>query len=320
MLIPVITNNLEVSLNLGPKEIKVLTDVDFSLLKSAMKISRKSSGILLLLELGMSNIDFILKEKRLKYLHFLLTTDSSSLLKAVWDKQVQSPGKGDWCQLVMKDLKELGIDLNFSQIAAFSKQKFKQLVKISAKNSCFSYLLKEKSKLSKGSDILYEKFETQAYLSPGNNVSLESMRKIYYIRCRQLFIKCNFPSYFNDKKCLAPHDELDEQKHLYNCSFFSRPNEICDLKYEEIFSNDVRNQTKVMKQLFSRLQVRESFLPSDGRPIDPSIRKSHCKRPTLGIREALKKNRSTSKRKIVKPDISNINPYKNVNASHGPLV
>ena len=69
MLISVLTNNLEVSFNLSVKDLNLLSDVDAKLLRAAMKTSAKSSSILLLLELGLCSIEYILKKKRLGYLH-----------------------------------------------------------------------------------------------------------------------------------------------------------------------------------------------------------------------------------------------------------
>ena len=118
-----------------------------------------------------------------------------------------------------------------------SKLKFKTMVKESSKKACFQYLLCEKQKLSKGSEIKYTKFKTQPYLKPGVGISAELKRKIYHIRCREIFLKSNYPAAFTDKKCPAPHLEIDQQSHLFHCSFFTEQNEIMPpyLKYEDIF-------------------------------------------------------------------------------------
>ena len=96
MLISVLTNNLEVSFNISVKDLKLLSDVDLRLLRAAMKTSAKSSGTLLLLELGVCNIEYILKKKRIGYLHHLLTVEGSPLVKLVFDQQVISQMRGDY--------------------------------------------------------------------------------------------------------------------------------------------------------------------------------------------------------------------------------
>ena len=110
------------------------------------------------------------------------------------------------------------------------------------------------------------------------------MRKIYNIRCRQINVKCNFPALYTNKKCLAPHDgnALDQQKHIFNCSYFSTPNDTITVVYEDIFSNNVQKQIEVMKLFYKKLEIRMSYLTPD----DPSRGRSRCRGSTLGIREA----------------------------------
>ena len=312
MLLSVLTSNLEVSLNLTEKDIKILSDVDFMLLKAAMKVSSKASGCLLLLELGICSIKFILKKKRLSFLYSLLASENSSLSRAVWDRQVKSPSKNDWCELVKKDLKELNINLSFDDIENMSKSAFRNLINNACKKACFQSLLLEKSKLSKGSEIVFSTFQTQNYLNPGNGLTIEEMRRIYHLRCRQVFLKCNFPSFFGDKKCVAPHQAFDRQKHVFYCSFFSSKNEIAspNIKYDDIFASNVKNQIEVMRIFYERLERRKGYLsPSNnGAPVDPIRGPDQRPRPRYGIREATRKNRYIDNKRKTKQDVSKDNP------------
>ena len=83
MLVSVITYNLEVSSNLSKCDIKALDDLDLKLLQKAMHLSSKSSKHLIYLETGIISIEYILKKKRLMYLHNLLTSDDSLISKQV---------------------------------------------------------------------------------------------------------------------------------------------------------------------------------------------------------------------------------------------
>ena len=113
MLISVLTTNLEVSFNLSVKDLKLLSDVDSKLLRAAMKTSARSSSILLLLELGLCSVEYILKKKRLGYLHHLLTVEGSPLVKQVFQQQVKTQTAGDWVKTVLKDLNDFNIELSF---------------------------------------------------------------------------------------------------------------------------------------------------------------------------------------------------------------
>ena len=196
-----------------------------------------------------------------------------------------------------KDLKDLNINLSFSEISELSKQSFKTMVKKACKETCFQELLAEKQKLSKGKEIPYIKFETQAYLKPGNGISSDMMRKIYHTRCREIYLKCNFPSNFSDKKCFGPcSDGEDRDKHIFSCLYFSNGSEMLskELNFENIYGHNVEQQKEIVNILYARLEVRKKYLPSasfshDGVPIDP--RKGRGKaHPRLGIREAKQKS------------------------------
>ena len=71
LLLSVLTSNLEVTFNMTKKEVKMLDDVDTSLLRAAMMVSAKSPRALLFLELGICSIEFVLKS-------FLLAPSSHS--------------------------------------------------------------------------------------------------------------------------------------------------------------------------------------------------------------------------------------------------
>ena len=301
MLISVLTNNLEVSLNMTASEIKILDDVDLMLLRGAMQTSSKSSRCLLLLELGLVSVEFTIKKKRLGYLYELLTTDIPSLAKQIFDQQLQNPARGDWINLVTKDLKDLNINLSFSEILMLTKQKFKQTVKLACRESCFKQLISDKQRLSKGKEIIYFKFETQNYFKPQSCLSTETMRRIYHTRCREIYLKCNFPASFGDNKCISPCSVgQDNERHIYSCKYFSNQNELLirNNSFEEIFENNVQNQIDVVNILYSRLEVRKTFLNSaspDGVPLDPRGAGARAL-PRLGIREAKQKFAKINKR------------------------
>ena len=117
---------------------------------------------------------------------------------------------------MIKDLKDLKIDLSFSQIASLNKSNFKRLVKNAIKRECFRTLMKEKESLRKGQDLQYDSLEMQPYLLSNNGLSVKNMRKIYHMRSREIQLKCSYPSAFKDTSC--PYqgcESQDTQKHLF---------------------------------------------------------------------------------------------------------
>ena len=104
-------------------------------------------------------------------------------------------------------------------------------------------------------------------------------------------MKCKFPSRFNDKSCLSPCiDGQDREQHIFLCKYFSNQNKLSfpNIKFDQIFENNVRKQTDIVYILYARLEVRKQFLPSAspaGVPHDPRGARAQTK-PRLGIREA----------------------------------
>ena len=171
-------------------------------------------------------------------------------------------------------------------------------VKKSIESACFLSLLKEKESLSKGQEIHYDSLKTQSYLLSDSGLSIESMRRIYHIRCRELHVRANYPSAFSDTNCPSPGCQYrDTQIHLFVSSCFSDRNQIMTKKtrYKDIFGCDIQAQVIVMKIMFRKFENRRLCAsPSDGGlPEDPR-RKALA--PRLGIQKAkLKSKRKKNK-------------------------
>ena len=294
MLISVLTNNLEVSLNMTAKDFKILDDVDLLLLRGAFCVSSKSSRCLLFLELGVESVEFVIKKKRIGYLFHLLTTNVPSIAKHILDEQLRKSSKGDFINIVRKDLKEFQINMSLEEISTLSKFTFARILKTACKEACFKRLLTDRQKLSKGREIKYDKLQIQNYLKSESGLSIQMMRNIYHIRSREIYLKCNFPSNFSDKSCVSLCGlGQDSEIHIYTCNYFSNENEIiCEiLPFDVIFDNDVEKQIRVVNILYARLEIRKSFLPSaspESAPHDPRERRTRPQ-PRLGIREAKRK-------------------------------
>ena len=64
----------------------------------------------LYLELGCTPLGFIIKGRRVNYLHHLVKIDKSKMLSKIFTAQLKNPGKKhEWTEQVKVDLDELGI-------------------------------------------------------------------------------------------------------------------------------------------------------------------------------------------------------------------
>ena len=147
-----------------------------------------------------------------------------------------------------------------------SKFTFKNVLKKAISKAAFSFLIDEKSKLSKGRQLKYTKLQMQNYLKPGHGLSSIDSQNIFMMKMRNMFLKCNFPSMFNNMKCESDKrcQNEDSQFHLYNCKFLDKSNGLIkkQSKYEDIYTNDVSKQASVMRILVRRFNIRSQILSS----------------------------------------------------------
>ena len=155
--------------------------------------------------------------------------------------------------------------------------------------------------LSKGNDLKYEELKTQSYLLPGNNLSINDMRRILQIRIRDIPVRRNFPNAHKSQNCLFKGcTEEETQAHLFNSSCWTKERNITasnSVKYEDIFKDDISKQFEVMSIISEKLSIREKVLRNDG-PWDPREEGSQGKRRAscLVIRKARRNNKKHTKK------------------------
>ena len=102
MFISKILQNAETWFNITQTEIKLLENMDKILLKKIIGTPISTPISAIYLETGSIPIRFIIKAKRLMFLHDILTQKSGSLLLEVFKAQVKDPVKHDWTIQIKK--------------------------------------------------------------------------------------------------------------------------------------------------------------------------------------------------------------------------
>ena len=172
-------------------------------------------------------------------------------------------------EIVNKDLSDCEINLTHDEIKNIPKHKFKEMVKTFIEKASFTNLLEEKNKTSKGRNVEYNEFKMQHYLAPGNQIVINDMRKIFQLKIRDIPVRQNFPKAYNSMICPSSECDINEtQQHLLdsNCWINEETAQSVnsnDLKYEDIYSNNVMNQFKVMSVIFQRIAVRDKHLRNE---------------------------------------------------------
>ena len=106
--------NSEVWYDLKEKDIRELEEIDETLLRKILNAHSKTPLEALYLELGCLPLRYIIKARRINYLHYLANLKENELLYNFYKAQLNSPGKGDWITTVKDDIENIGLQVNIS--------------------------------------------------------------------------------------------------------------------------------------------------------------------------------------------------------------
>ena len=263
MLVSSLIFNCETWYGLKKKEIEALEKIDEQLLRKILDCPSKTPKYLIYLELGIVPIGFLIKSRRLGFLKYILDQDESKLIKQVFKAQEMDPRNGDWITTVRKDLRKIGIQLNFDEIKRLSKFTFKSLIKESIENAALKNLKLQIK--SKGKEVTYQKLEMQNYLKSDSNLNLEEKKVAFKLRTRMVDLKMNMKNKHTNFTCFAcdTKSEINNetQEHIYICTNYkSGANEEEDI--HKIFLNKrcTLKLKQIVKNFQQRLQEREKIV------------------------------------------------------------
>ena len=128
----------------------------------------------------------------------------------------------------------------------------------------FESLMRKKEEHSKVKYIHYEKLELQTYLKANTTLNNDEKLKLFKFRTRMMELKNNFKNNYSDLKCKLGCNEIDEQKHLFECEVLLNN---CDIlannvkvEYEDIFSEEVSKQINAIRLLAQIWITRKNLL------------------------------------------------------------
>ena len=116
------------------------------------------------MELGCLPLRFIIKARRINYLHYLVNLKDDELLAKFFNAQCNSPSKGDWINTVKDDLTELGMNTEIEKLKSITKESFKEEVKKNTIKAAFQYLINISKRHSKMDYLKYDQLSMQKYL------------------------------------------------------------------------------------------------------------------------------------------------------------
>ena len=241
-----------------------LERLDNILLRGILKSHSKTPIESLHQELGTINIKYILASRRILYLHNILTKDKKEIVPKYYFAQKEKPSRGDFCQMVARDMKEIKLYLSEDEITKSNKKFFKKLVKQKCRQTAIDNFKKLQLSHKKVRDIQYVTHEPQTYLTSSmfNDRERGVLLSLRTHMTRNM--KANFTKQFKTHSCQLKCDitSLDSQEHLMVCTELSPHIEkhMRDIQYNDMYSQDIHKQLGVAKLFVQLLDLRDKRL------------------------------------------------------------
>ena len=164
MLVGGMLTNSECWINITKKDVEKLEVPDIILQKKILSAKGNPSKCFMQLELGIIPIKFVLKLRRLNFLHYILNEDTDSMISQVYHTMKEDSKKGDYIGLINKDKLELGINLTDSEIKDLPRSSWKRYIKETVTSASLLYLVEENSSKNKTKHIVFNELKLNEYL------------------------------------------------------------------------------------------------------------------------------------------------------------
>ena len=223
--------------NFNKEDIKQLESLDLSLLRQILNAPISVPKESLYLELGILNIETILKARRLNYLHYLVTRNPEEMLFKFFMRQWKHPVAGDWTLQAKQDLEDFSISEDLDMIKSQSKYSFKTLVKRKAKEFALFTYLEKKASHTKLDNLFYPDLTMQEYLKL-NTMTLYEAKTVFSYRVRAANYSDNYRGPTGLMPCPLCHLHLDCQPLAFQCPEIKQNIKVTE-NYTDIFKTSV---------------------------------------------------------------------------------
>ena len=255
MLVGGMLSNAESWINITQKDLENLEAPDIILQKKILSSKGNPSKCFIQLELGIIPIKFILKLKRLNFLHYILTEHKNSMISQVYTVMRQDCKKGDFVSLIESDMSDLEINHSDSEIEEMSRASWKKYIKEKVISAALMYLVKENNTKDKTKDILFSELKLAEYLQKNKKTSLSKI--IFHTRSKTLEIKNWAPWKFENDLCVACKKEVESMCHFMNCtSYQSEPYS----EWNNVNKNDYAKQLEAGTAIEKRYTERTGMI------------------------------------------------------------
>ena len=259
LLVSSLLCNSEAWYNVSKVELDYLESVDLMLLRKLLQAPKSTPKEMLHMELGCLPLREIIRKRRLSFLFYILNQDPQSLVFRFFETQLKNRTEKDWVTEVLKDLKELGWNVNFEEIKQMRKTAFIRILKQRIEAKALKDLEISKSSHSKVKHLKHEKLKMQSYFLPNMmKMSREDMQLIFKLRCRVTDLKTNLKGIYDSYECKLCENEEETQEHILKCKEII--NEDNEVNYEEKFTGTVKQKWKIAKCFKENMKIRDNLI------------------------------------------------------------
>ena len=252
--------NTEAWYNVTKPELELLETVDLQFLRSVLKVPKSTPKEILYLEMGCVPFRDLIRKRRISFLHYILNENQNSMLYKFLMCQMKNQKPKDWISQVIKDLKDLKIDLEVEDLKKMKKSKLKRMLNKTVEEKAFEELQHKKEGHSKVMNLKYSTLKMQNYLK-ANDINQEEVLMIFKMRSRMADVKTNFRNKNETLECDLCNNENESQRHVLECEEILKQKKEYGQqpKYEEILEDNVKNQAEIAKLFIENLKIRKQI-------------------------------------------------------------
>ena len=255
ILLSGLLNNSESWINVTKKDIEDLEKPDISLLRQIPSKSGNPSKCFLQLELGIIPVKFVIMQKRMNFLYYILNESMDSMLSQVYMAQKEDSRKGDFIDLTNRDRESLNIEYEDEEIKSMTKHSWKKFVKEKVKLAAFTELKNKNSRKEKTKEIHFEELKLSEYLEENERTTLSQI--IFSIRSKTMDIKEYQPWKYENNNCIACGISAETIQYFVSCTSYR--NEPCK-DWTEIYGSNKCVMKTIGLAIEKRVDERKAII------------------------------------------------------------
>ena len=263
LLLGSMLSNSESWINISKLDLDLLEKPDVMVHRKILCDYGNPSKVFMFLELGTIPVKYVMMEKRLKFLRYILNESMTSMIRQVFEVQKLDSRKGDFCELIKKDLNDLNIEMNDEEIKSFSKSQWKKYVHTKTKSAAFDFLNEENKQKTRTKHIVFEDLNTREYLVENKSTTLSKI--IFSARAGIIDLKSLNEWKYNDLNCVMCEKAVENFDHFMSCEAYG--NNHMKVHWNKIFENDPEEQNEIAIEIQRRQHLRKRKEYEAGLPL-----------------------------------------------------